>query len=193
MTERLSVLFCIGCGRIHLLEPCVGDCDEREVDLVRAKDVDEARVQVGMAVQHADRLRELLLQLVSKVPEPSAPRPKRVGRSAPHTAGAGTIGSPRDGAAGSLEGVDRITAWRCLTCGWTEAARECLGVCVRNRVDFIAATEYDDVSAQYDEANRQVSELAAVVRQVAWVTPRPDEEERTWQSLRSRAKTALTS
>jgi hypothetical protein len=53
---------------------------------------------------------------------------------------------------GALEEVDRITAWRCLTCGWTEAARECLGICVRNRVDFVEASEYDDVSSQYDQA-----------------------------------------
>jgi hypothetical protein len=39
MTERLSALFCIGCGRIDVLEPCVGACDERLVDLVLAKDM----------------------------------------------------------------------------------------------------------------------------------------------------------
>ena len=94
---------------------------------------------------------------------------------------------------GALEEVDRITAWRCLTCGWTEAARECLGICVRNRVDFVDAGDYDDVSSQYDQAYWEMAELAAVVRQFAWVTPRPGEGERTWQSLRSRAETALTS
>jgi hypothetical protein len=76
--------------------------------------------------------------------------------------------------------VNRITAWRCETCGWTEAARECLGICVRNRVDFVAAEEYDDLSSQYDQAHRQVAELAAVARQFAWVTPRPGMAERTW-------------
>ena len=193
MTERLSALFCIGCGRIDVPEPCVGDCDERMVDLVLAKDHDEARAYVGTAVQHAAGLRELLLQLVSTVPEPSTPIPndwaethrtlREQARSVLHE-----MEPP-----GALEEVDRITAWRCLTCGWTEAARECLGVCVRNRVDFIAATEYDDLSAQYDEAHRQVSELTAVVRQVRLGYARPGEEQRTWQSLRSRAETALTS
>lgn len=77
---------------------------------------------------------------------------------------------------GALEEVDRITAWRCLTCGWTEAARECLGICVRNRVDFVDAGDYDDVSSQYDQAYREMAELAAVVRQFAWVTPAPVRE-----------------
>ena len=92
---------------------------------------------------------------------------------------------------GAVEDVNRITAWRCETCGWTEAARECLGICVRNRVDFVAAEDYDDLSSQYDQAHRQVVELAAVARQFAWVTPRPGMAERTWRSLRSTAQTAL--
>jgi hypothetical protein len=37
--------------------------------------MDEARAQVGKALQHVAMLRELLLQLVSKMPEPSAPIP----------------------------------------------------------------------------------------------------------------------
>lgn len=93
---------------------------------------------------------------------------------------------------GELEEVQRIPAWRCATCGWTEAARECLGICVRNRVDFVPSAEYDDVSLQYDQSYRQVAELAAIVRQLAWVTPRPGEAEHTWQSLRSRAQAAVT-
>jgi hypothetical protein len=52
--------------------------------------------------------------------------------------------------AGDLEDVDRISAWRCATCGWIEAARDCLGICVRNRVDFVSADEYDDLSSQYE-------------------------------------------
>jgi hypothetical protein len=193
MTERLSALFCIGCGRIDVLEPCVGACDERLVDLVLAKDHDEARAQIGKAVQHVAMLRELLLQLVSKMPEPSAPIPtdwaethrtvQEQARSVLHEI------EPSE----ALEEVDRITAWRCLTCGWTEAARECLGICVRNRTEFVPANKYDEMSAQYDQTHRQLRELAAVVCQVAWVTPRPGAVQRTWQSLRSRAEAALTS
>jgi len=56
-------------------------------------------------------------------------------------------------------------------------------------VDFVPAEEYDDVTAEYHEAHRQVAELAAIVRQLAWVTPRSGEAEHTWQSLRTRAQT----
>jgi hypothetical protein len=193
MTERLSALFCIGCGRIDVLEPCLGDCDEHVVDLVRAKDHDEARAQVGKALRYAGTLRELLLQLVSKMPEPGAPIPNKWAETHSTMQQQARSVLHEIEPSGALEEVDRITAWRCLTCGWTEAARECLGVCVRNRVDFVDAGEYDDVSAQYDQAHRQVGKFAAVARQLAWVRPRPGEEERTWQSLRSQAETALTS
>jgi hypothetical protein len=155
MTERLSALFCIGCGRVDVPEPCVGDCDERVLDLVLAKDHDEARTHVEKAVQHAEALRELLVQLVSQLPEPNAPMPSDWAetRRAMQTHARSVLHKIEP--AGALEEVDRITAWRCLTCGWTEAARECLGVCMR-------------------------------------VTPRPGEAERTWQSLRSYAQTALS-
>jgi hypothetical protein len=64
---------------------------------------------------------------------------------------------------------------------------------VRNRTEFVPANKYDEMSAQYDQTHRQLRELAAVVCQVAWVTPRPGAVQRTWQSLRSRAEAALTS
>jgi len=53
----------------------VGACDERVIDLVLAKDCDEAEAQVAKAAQHAGMLRELLLKLVSSMPEPSAAIP----------------------------------------------------------------------------------------------------------------------
>ena len=191
MTERLSTLFCIGCGRIDVPEPCVGDCDERIVDLILAKDHDEAEVQVARAVQDVGIMRELLVRLVSEMPESSAAMPSNWAKT--HQAmqkQARTVLHKME-PAGGLDEVDRITAWRCVTCGWTEAARECLGICVRNRVDFVVAEDYDTVRFQYDWAHRELEQLAAVVRQFAWVTPRPSAASRTWQSLRSHAQAAL--
>jgi hypothetical protein len=117
MTERLSALFCIGCDRLDVPEPCLGACDERVLDLVSAKDHDEARAQVGKAIQQADKLRELLIQLVSKMPEPSAPMPDDWADTH-HAlqAQARTVLHEID-PSGALEEADRITAWRCLTCG----------------------------------------------------------------------------
>jgi hypothetical protein len=90
-----------------------------------------------------------------------------------------------------LEEVDRLTAWRCVTCGWTEAPRECLGICVRDRVQFVSATDYDHVAGMFADAVQQVAQLSTVVRQFAWVTPRARERDRTWRALHSQAVSVL--
>jgi hypothetical protein len=120
-----------------LLEPCLGTCDERVVDLVLAKDCDEAQAQVAQAVQDAGMLRELLLQLVSRVPESSAATPPEWQETQQEMQRQARAVLHEIEPSGALEDVDRISAWRCATCGWIEAARECLGICVRNRVDFV--------------------------------------------------------
>jgi hypothetical protein len=192
MTERLSALFCTGCGRVDVLEPCTGDCDERPVDLVLAKDRDEVQAQVVKIEQHAGMLRQLLVQLISNMPEASAATPSDWAETQQAMRKQARSALQEMEPSEAAEEIDRIAAWRCMTCGWTEAARECLGICVRDRVDFVVAEDYDRVRSQYDEAHRQLEELAAVVRQFVWVTPRLGEAERTWQSLRSHAQAALT-
>jgi hypothetical protein len=118
------------------------------VDLVLAKDCDEAQAQVAQAVQDAGMLRELLLQLVSRVPESSAATPPEWQETQQEMQRQARAVLHEIEPSGALEDVDRISAWRCATCGWIEAARECLGICVRNRVDFVFAEEYDDLSSQ---------------------------------------------
>ena len=36
--ERFTVWSCIGCGAIGTSQPCLGPCDDRPLDLVRATD-----------------------------------------------------------------------------------------------------------------------------------------------------------
>lgn len=38
MTERIPALQCIGCGRLEAPQPCVGVCEDREVEVVSAED-----------------------------------------------------------------------------------------------------------------------------------------------------------
>jgi hypothetical protein len=191
MGDRLSALFCIGCGRVDIPEPCVGACDERVLDLVLAKECDAARTEIDNLTRNAASLRDLVTRLVSELPEPGAPEPdgweqqlrtlRTRARSVLHDINAEA----------SLEEVDRISAWRCVTCGWTEAPRECLGICVRDRVQFVPATDYDAVAETFADAVQQVAQLSTVVRQFAWVTPRAGEWDRTWRALHSQAVSAL--
>jgi hypothetical protein len=75
MSDRLSALFCVGCGRVDVPEPCVGACDERMLDLVLAKEYDAARTQTDEAPRKAANLRKLVSRLVSELPEPEARQP----------------------------------------------------------------------------------------------------------------------
>ena len=86
MTERLSALFCIGCGRVDVLEACVGDCNEGPLDLVPAKEYDGARSQIGTTAQHTDILRESLADLVAKMPGAECTNAKQLAGNSPcHT------------------------------------------------------------------------------------------------------------
>ncbi|TGG92919.1 hypothetical protein E4656_12420 [Natronospirillum operosum] len=40
MTERIPALQCIGCGRLEAPQPCMGVCEDREVEVVSAIDYD---------------------------------------------------------------------------------------------------------------------------------------------------------
>jgi hypothetical protein len=205
MSERLRALFCIGCGRVDVPQSCVGACDERLVDLVFARDHDVALLEVAKLDRAARMLREVVLQLVSALPAPSSSQTSSGASGGPEVDWEETRQTLQTQARSALrettnrapqepdvpDEVDRITAWRCLTCGWTEAPRECLGVCVRNPVEMVPATEYDELRARADYPRRQLEALGAVVRQFAWVRPRAGESERTWQALQAHGRAAL--
>jgi hypothetical protein len=133
MSERLSALFCIGCGRVDVPEPCVGACDERMIDLVLAKEYESARVQAEDITRAVATLQDFISRLVSELPEPDAPQAADWDDKLRGLRGQARSVLHDVKVKESLDEVDRITAWRCVTCGWTEAPRECLGVCVRSR------------------------------------------------------------
>jgi hypothetical protein len=53
--------------------------------------------------------------------------------------------------------TERLSALFCIGCGRID---------LRNRVNFVTADEFDDVSAEYDQAHREMAQLAAVLRQL---------------------------
>jgi hypothetical protein len=80
--------------------------------------------------------------------------------------------------------VERVEVWQCIGCGKIEAPQPCVGVCRDRRTQLVYAEDYDALVAE-----TQV--LRGVLRQIATVTPRPGECERTWQALQERARAAL--
>ena len=65
MIERVSVWECIGCGRIEGAQPCIGVCQDRRAEFVRAADHDDA---LGEAQRHIDALTAVVRQIVFTTP-----------------------------------------------------------------------------------------------------------------------------
>ena len=79
--------------------------------------------------------------------------------------------------------VTKTTAWQCIGCGRIESDATCLGVCQDRKIVVVSA-------ADYDAARRQVDELRLFIRQLALVSPRTNEWERTYKALQERAAAA---
>ena len=80
--------------------------------------------------------------------------------------------------------IERVNVWQCIGCGKIEAPQPCIGVCRDRNAELVYGEDYDALVA---EANA----LRAIVRQIATVSPRPGECERTWQALQGRARQVL--
>ena len=80
--------------------------------------------------------------------------------------------------------VQKTTAWQCIGCGRLDSDATCMGVCQDRKVVLVSA-------ADYDEACRQIDELRLFIRQLANVSPRGDEWERSYKALQERARRLL--
>lgn len=87
--------------------------------------------------------------------------------------------------------TERITAWQCMGCGRIEGPQPCVGICQDRKQEFVYASDHDVVLAQLKAARAHAEALAAVVRQIAYTTPRAGECERTWRALQGRAHAVL--
>lgn len=75
--------------------------------------------------------------------------------------------------------AERIKAWQCAGCGRIEGAQPCIGICQDRAAYFVYAEDYD--------------RLESFVRQLATITPRDGEWERTYRALQKRARKFLES
>ena len=78
----------------------------------------------------------------------------------------------------------RLEVWQCVGCGKIEAPQPCIGVCRDRRTELVHAADYDALQAQAEL-------LAAIVRQIATITPRAGEWESSYRELQQRAREAL--
>jgi len=80
--------------------------------------------------------------------------------------------------------TERTKAWQCIGCGRIESQATCLGICEDRPVLLVSA-------ADYDQGQRQLDELRLFVRQLALISPRGENWERTYKALQERARRLL--
>jgi hypothetical protein len=87
--------------------------------------------------------------------------------------------------------TDRITAWQCIGCGRIDGPQPCVGICQDRRTEFVYASEHDAALAQLARAQQRAGDLAVLLRQIAYTTPRQNEWERSYRALQARARQTL--
>ena len=84
--------------------------------------------------------------------------------------------------------TERVRVWQCIGCGRIEGPKPCIGICEDRPAEYVAAEEYDAALAA---ERRRIEALAALVRQIAYTTPRAGGYERTWMALQGSARALL--
>ena len=87
--------------------------------------------------------------------------------------------------------TDLVKAWQCIGCGRIEAPQTCVGVCRDRRVEFVYASEHDEISRQLAAARATIGMLEMIARQLAHTTPRAGAWEGSYRAFQQRARKAL--
>lgn len=82
-----------------------------------------------------------------------------------------------------------VHAWQCIGCGKIEAPQTCVGVCQDRKVALVYVAQYRDDVAQLQS---RLDAAMLLVRQMATVTPRNGEWERSYRALQREARQVLT-
>ena len=87
--------------------------------------------------------------------------------------------------------ADYVKAWQCIGCGKSEAPQTCIGVWQDRKVQFVYASEDEEVLARARHAQQRAVVLEAWIRQLARTTPRNGEWERFYLALQNQARHAM--
>jgi|SRR5215831_271184 len=87
--------------------------------------------------------------------------------------------------------ADYVKGWQCIGCGMIEAPQNCIGVCEYRKTELVYAHDYEQLTAQAENAQRRANALEAIVRQLASATPRNAEWERSYRALQDQARRVL--
>ena len=82
--------------------------------------------------------------------------------------------------------IEKIKAWQCIGCGRIEGAQTCIGICQDRAAEFVHASDYDRLA-------ERTRALAALVAQLARITPREGGWESSYRALQERARKIMDS
>lgn len=176
--ERLAVSACIGCGMVEAPRPCVGTCDDRRAELVRAAAHDQVLAERDEARRRGDVLAAVAERLAATGWDAA------YARAALHD-----VGPPP---AAPAEEEDTVSGWWCASCGRFEAPQPCLGLCIHRPDALVRLDVHARVAAQAAEASERAGRLAALARRAAWTTPRPGHREESARALADEARRLLS-
>ena len=77
--------------------------------------------------------------------------------------------------------VDTIKVWQCIGCGRIDHPMPCVGVCQDKKAEYVTLGDYAAAEAR-------IEKLEALLRRIAFTSPRAGEAERTWVALQKDAR-----
>jgi hypothetical protein len=188
LPDCLTLWRCIGCGAMGSVEQCTGSCAYQKLDVVGAEDHADFLEHFGAINVQARRLEPVVRQIAALGEE--HPDHERAYRSLQKSAR--TLIRSLDHRAISARNAmvpedERATVWWCATCGQVEAPQSCLGICIRRNGDFVRSQDHDELAARVELAQRGTREMASLVHQLAWVTPRTGEWDSACRAFQNKA------
>jgi hypothetical protein len=185
LPDRVTVLRCIACGAMGRQERCEGACSEHKLVLVSAEDHDALLATAHAAHERAGRMAEIARAFVDAGDAREAlvgtrERARQALRDLPAVEGPGAWDSPAT-----------VTGWWCAECGNVDLPQPCIGVCVWLPSEWVSLALYERELPQAAAAFTSADRLAALLRRLATVTPRPDQVQRNYEALRAQAVAAL--
>lgn len=84
--------------------------------------------------------------------------------------------------------TEYVKAWQCIGCGKIEAPQTCVGVCQDRKVELVYAHDH---RAALTQTQLKLAAAESLLRQIAFVTPRLGEWERSYLALQQRVRFAL--
>ena len=189
--ERLTVPTCIGCGAMEEFGTCATGCSEQKLELVRAAAYDSLTTAAENVRARALTFGELVTTLASQ--HLSVGEFEAAYRSAQHSAREHLRRHPDLDAANIdwEEPSEAATTWWCPRCGGIDAPQPCLGICIWRPIEWVDRNLYEQKRERALSERKHEQRLRQLLCHVAWVTPHPDQWERSWRLVHAQAVDAL--